>query len=67
MGTLNEAAATAQRDFEPEVPSPGTLQLCSSPRGRVSIGSPNAELTLFTAAMLGVLEDGSAVGRRCLI
>jgi len=64
MGTLNEAvAATALRDLEPGVPSPerGTLLLCSSPRGRVSIGAPNAELTLFTGTMLSVLREGSAL------
>jgi hypothetical protein len=62
MGTLNEAvAATALRDLEPGVPSPerGTLLLCSSPRRRVSIGLPNAALTLFTGTMLSVLREGS--------
>ena len=63
MSSLDEAvAATALRDLAPkETPSRGTLLLCSSPRGSVSIGLPNAEQTLFTGALLRVLREGSAL------
>jgi hypothetical protein len=60
-GTLDDAvASTALRDLA-SVPAPerGTLLLCSSPRRRVSIGKPNAERTLFTGALLTVLDGGA--------
>ncbi len=62
MGTLDEAVATtALRDLEPQQSAPerGTVLLCSSPRKRASIGMPNAERTLFTGALLGVLAGGT--------
>ncbi|MDQ2802057.1 MAG: caspase family protein, partial [Pseudomonadota bacterium] len=65
MGALDEAVATtALRDLEPQAAAPdrGTLLLCSSPRKRASIGVPNAERTLFTGALLGVLMEGSHRG-----
>lgn len=62
MGALDEAvAAAASRDLAPHAAPPerGTVLLCSSPRGRFSIGLPDAERTLFTGAMLSVLGEGA--------
>jgi len=60
MGDLNQqVAATALHDLGDDQPARGTLLLCSSPVGRVSIGPPNADRTLFTGAVLDVLYGGS--------
>lgn len=62
MGPLDEAvAAAALKDLQAEPPSPkrGTLLLCSSPRNRTSIGVPTDQHTLFSGALLKVLETGS--------
>ena len=59
MGDLNQqVAATAMNDLKDERPARGTLLLCSSPVGQVSMGPPNAERTLFTGAVLDVLQKG---------
>ncbi len=59
-GTLDQAvAATAGKDFDDDQPTRGTLLLCSSPVGQVSIGAPRAEATLFTGAVLDVLQQGA--------
>jgi Caspase domain len=63
MGALDDAvAATALNDLAPAeiLPGRGTMLLCSTPRGRTSIGRPNDEETLFTGALLRVLEKGSS-------
>jgi hypothetical protein len=60
---MDEAiAATAVKDLEPGVPPPerGVLLFCSSPRNSVSFGRPDDERTLFTGALLSVLQEGSA-------
>jgi len=62
MGAVDEAlAATAFKNLEPGMPPPerGTLLFCSSPRHSVSFGPPNDEGTLFTGALLSVLQGGS--------
>jgi DNA-binding XRE family transcriptional regulator len=62
MGPLDETVASAViKDLEREIlpPERGTLLFCSSPRGAFSIGFPNADLTLFTGSLLGVLKEGS--------
>jgi len=60
MGDLNQqVAATALHDLGDDQPVRGTLLLCSSPVGRVSIGPANADRTLFTGAVLDVLYGGS--------
>jgi Caspase domain len=62
MGAMDEAlAATAIKNLEPGIPPPerGTLLFCSSPRHSVSFGPPNDEWTLFTGALLNVLQEGS--------
>jgi formylglycine-generating enzyme required for sulfatase activity len=51
-------AATAVKDLHDDQPQRGTLLLCSSPVGEVSMGPPNAERTLFTGAVLEVLGHG---------
>jgi tetratricopeptide (TPR) repeat protein len=61
-GDLNqEVAAIAANDLGDNQPTRGTLLLCSSPLGQVSMGAPDAERTLFTGAVLEVLREG-AVG-----
>jgi tetratricopeptide (TPR) repeat protein len=58
-GDLNQqVAATAAKDLGDDQPARGTLLLCSSPVGEVSIGAPNAERTLFTGTVLEVLQQG---------
>jgi hypothetical protein len=58
-GDLNvQVAATAAKSLGEEVPERGTILLCSSPVGEISIGAPNAERTLFTGAALDVLMLG---------
>lgn len=58
--TLDQAvAATAAKDLADEEPNRGTLLMCSSPVGEVSIGPPNAKVTLFSGAILEVLRDGA--------
>ncbi|WP_159833346.1 caspase family protein [Burkholderia sp. 8Y] len=58
--TLDQAvAATAAKDLSDEEPSRGTLLMCSSPVGEVSIGPPNAKITLFSGAILEVLREGA--------
>lgn len=58
-GDLNQqVAATAAKDLRDDQPARGTLLLCSSPVGQVSMGAPNAERTLFTGAVLEVLQQG---------
>jgi formylglycine-generating enzyme required for sulfatase activity len=54
-----QVAATAINDLKDDQPTRGTLLLCSSPVGRVSMGAPNAKHTLFSGAMLDVLCQGS--------
>ena len=59
-GDLNQqVAATAMKDLTDDQPARGTLLLCSSPAGQVSMGPPNAEHTLFTGAVLHVLQRGA--------
>jgi tetratricopeptide (TPR) repeat protein len=53
-----QVAATAAKDLSDDQPALGTLLLCSSPVGQVSMGAPNAERTLFTGAILEVLQQG---------
>jgi hypothetical protein len=63
---LDEVVAVrALKDLAPGAPSPErrTLLLCSSPKGRMSMGPPQAQQTLFTGALLGVLQEGSASRR----
>jgi hypothetical protein len=63
---LDEAVAVrAFKDLEPGAPSleRGTLLLCSSSKGRMSMGPPQAQQTLFTGALLSVLKKGSASRR----
>jgi hypothetical protein len=58
-GTLDAAvAAAALKDFRDDQPQRGSLLLCSSPMGEVSMGAPKAERTLFTGAVLEVLRHG---------
>jgi hypothetical protein len=62
MGGLDEAVTKiGATNLVADSPSPqrGTMLLCSSPRGSSSIGLPNAERTLFTGALLRVLQRGS--------
>ncbi|MFM0451676.1 caspase family protein [Paraburkholderia nemoris] len=62
MGGLDEAVTKIAANnlvAEPPNPKRGTLLLCSSPRGSASIGQPNAERTLFTGALLHLLQQGS--------
>ncbi len=64
MGGLDEAVTkigAANLVADPPSPQRGTMLLCSSPRGTSSIGLPNAERTLFTGALLQVLQSGSRV------
>lgn len=66
-GDLNQqVAATAGKDLGDDQPARGTLLLCSSPVGEISVGVPNAERTLFTGAVLDVLRQGAA-GRPSLL
>lgn len=59
-GDLTQAVAAAVgKDLRDDHPARGTLLLCSSPSDEVSMGAPNAECTLFTGAVLGVLEEGA--------
>jgi hypothetical protein len=59
-GALDQAvAATATKDLRDDQPARGTLLLCSSSVGEVSMGAPNAERTLFTGAVLEVLQRGA--------
>jgi hypothetical protein len=59
-GDLNQqVAATVAKDLGDDQPARGTLLLCSSPVGEVSMGAPNAERTLFTGAVLEVLQQGA--------
>jgi hypothetical protein len=51
-------AATALKDLGDAQPQRGSLLLCSSPVGEVSMGAPKAERTLFTGALLDVLITG---------
>jgi hypothetical protein len=56
---LNQTvAATVAKDLRDDQAERGTLLLCSSPVGEVSMGAPNAERTLFTGAVLEVLRLG---------
>jgi hypothetical protein len=56
---LNQTvAATVLKDLRDDQAERGTLLLCSSPVGEVSMGAPNAERTLFTGAVLEVLRKG---------
>jgi hypothetical protein len=58
---LNKTVAdVAVADLQQELQAPefGTLLFCSSPRSKASIGIPTAERTLFTGALLRVLQDG---------
>jgi formylglycine-generating enzyme required for sulfatase activity len=58
-GALDQAvAATAVKDLRDDQPQRGSLLLCSSPVGEVSMGAPKAERTLFTGAVLEVLRHG---------
>jgi Divergent polysaccharide deacetylase/Caspase domain len=58
-GNLDQqVTATAAAGLADDQPARGTLLLCSSPVGRVSMGAPNAEHTLFTGAVLEVLQQG---------
>jgi hypothetical protein len=63
MGAFDEAiASSAIHDLAPNPttnPSRGTVVLCSSPKGRVSIGPPAALSTLFTGSLLSVLVKGA--------
>jgi len=66
MGQFDETVTKiAARNLvaEPVNPKRGTLLLCSSPRGSASIGQPNAERTLFTGALLQLLQEGSETRR----
>ena len=54
-----QVAATAAKDLGDDQPARGTLLLCSSPVGEISMGAPNAERTLFTGAVLDVLRRGA--------
>jgi uncharacterized caspase-like protein len=59
-GALDQAvAASAMKDLKDDQPQRGTLLLCSSPVGEVSLGAPNAPCTLFTGAVLDVLTKGA--------
>lgn len=61
LGAMGPAAdvvaATAGKDLGPHR---GTVLLCSSPSRSISIGHPGAERTLFTGALLDVLNKGAA-------
>jgi hypothetical protein len=54
-----QVASTAMKDLQDTQPARGTLLLCSSPVGQVSMGPPDAEYTLFTGAVLDVLKKGA--------
>jgi hypothetical protein len=57
--SLDQAvAATAAKDLRDDEPKRGTLLLCSSPVGEVSMAPQNATRTLFSGAMLDVLRGG---------
>lgn len=66
MGPLEEAVAKEAANAlssdgaDGGQPNRGTVVLCSSSKGRVSIGPPEAERTLFTGALVRVLEEGVA-------
>ena len=65
MAALDQAVA-AKAGEELQAPGRGTLLFCSSPRRRVSFGSPDAERTLFTGVLLEVLREGIP-GRQSLL
>jgi hypothetical protein len=52
-------AATAAKDLGDDEPRRGTLLMCSSPVGEVSIGPPDARITLFSGSLLDVLREGA--------
>ncbi len=52
-------AATVAKDLKDDNPKRGTLLLCSSPKGQISMAPHNAEMTLFTGSVLDVLKNGS--------
>jgi Caspase domain len=59
-GDLNQqVGATAAKDLKDDQPARGTLLLCSSPVGEPSYGAPDDEHTLFTGAVLKVLNEGA--------
>ncbi len=59
-GDLDQTVAAAvAKDLGDNQPARGTLLLCSSPVGEISMGPANAERTLFTGAVLEVLHRGA--------
>ena len=61
MALLDDAvAATALKDLAPagSPPERGVLLFCSCPKNRVSYEEPDADRTLFTGALLDVLQSG---------
>jgi hypothetical protein len=57
-GSLDQAvAATAAKDLKDDVPKRGTILVCSSPLGEVSMAPAGTPYTLFTGAILEVLHD----------
>ena len=58
-GSLEQAvAATAAKDLKNGEPNRGTLLMCSSPVGEVSMAPSGETHTLFTGAVLKVLHEG---------
>ncbi|MEQ1956341.1 hypothetical protein [Mesorhizobium sp. CN2-181] len=55
----HQIAAVAAGNLGDNQPARGTLVLCSSGIGTASIGDPNAKHTLFTGAVLDVLQHGA--------
>ena len=54
-----QVAATVVKDLGDDQPARGTLLLCSSPIGQISMGAPNSQHTLFTGTVLDVLLHGA--------
>jgi serine/threonine protein kinase len=51
-------SASVAKDFADGLPASGGLLLCSAPANEIAVGAPNAEHTLFTGALLQVLQSG---------
>jgi serine/threonine-protein kinase len=51
-------SATAAKDLGEGAMASGGLLLCSSPANEIAVGAPNAERTLFTGSLLGILRSG---------
>jgi hypothetical protein len=65
-GTRPGGGGDRGQDLRDDQPQRGSLLLCSSPVGEISMGAPKAERTLFTGAVLEVLRHGVEGGPAAL-